>query len=335
MRIYSLILCFILLFAFGCEEEEFEPATVIFYPTLNLSYLEGELTVNDYDTVYLETSRLMEENSQVRIQVTGNAQYGVNYRTYPPELTEGEVIVEIPAGASQGFFVFYPMNDNVIIGADYEVSYSITGGSGSIKSASESSFNVVIKDDDRDPADCFPTAATEVIVAHDFENCPGDFEIPDGFIEEFVEGAKSDRGWGCRPFGRTGQAVQASAFGGASGIDDSWLIMDPFNAELYSAVELSFFMESFFDGDGEVHVWYSNNYVGSGDPRAEGNVWFEMANVTEQLPAAGSRGFVEITTAPCLIEGESVYIAFQFVGGTNNNSSSWTIDDLVLSGSLK
>lgn len=336
MKNFKYILLLPLLVAFSCADEEFEPATVAFYPTLNLQYSEGELTQNSFDTVFLETSRLMTERSQVRLNVTGNGEYGVNYTTYPPELTAGELVVEFEPGAAQSYFVFYPMNDGVIIGSDYEITYTLDNANGNIKSLAPNGFNVVIKDDDRDPSDCFPTVATDsTIVSHDFENCPGDFEIPEGFIEAFVDGAKSDRGWGCRPFGRTGSAVQASAFGGEAGIDNSWLIMDPFNADLFSEVELSFYIESFFEGDGEVHVWYSNNYVGSGDPRAEGNVWFEMINVQEQLPAAGSRGFNEIVTAPCFMEGENVYIAFQFVGGTNNNSSSWTIDDLELTGVKK
>jgi len=336
MRIFNILYIVVILAAvISCTDEEFERGTVAFYPELNLSYSEGDLTSLSFDTVYLETSYENNEASQVKLQITGNAEYGTNYTTFPPELTDGELVLTFEPGETQTYFVFYPKNDSVIVGSDYNVEYKIVNANGSLNSASSKPFTIVIADDDRDPSDCFPASTDSTIVSHDFENCPGDFEIPDGFIEEFVEGAKSDRGWGCRPFGRSGQAVQASAFGGADGIDNSWLIMDPFNADLFEQVVLSFYVESFFEGDGEVHVWYSNNYSGSGDPRAEGVTWLEMYNVQGELPEAGSGGFEQVTSAPCFMEGEEVYIAFQFVGGTNTASSSWTIDDLELTGLKK
>lgn len=338
MKIFNLFIAIgLIFFAISCEEEEFEPATVAFYPTLNLNYGEGQLTNSSFDTVFLELSRENTVTTQVKLDIMKtNAQYGLNYETYPPEFTEGELTLTFNPGETQTYFVFYPKNDSVIIGEDYEIVYQISNANGIVNSVSDNPLTITIRDDDRDPSDCFPTVATDsLIVEHDFSNCGEDFSIPDGFVEVFVEGTKSDRGWGCRPFGRTGSAVQASDFGGQAGVGDSWLVMDPFNADAFEQVVLRFYVESFFEGDGEIHVWYSNNYSGSGDPRAEGVVWLEMFNVQEQLPEAGSRGFNEIESAPCFMEGQEVYIAFQFVGGTNNNSSSWTIDDIELTGVKK
>ncbi|MEL6973579.1 MAG: choice-of-anchor J domain-containing protein, partial [Bacteroidota bacterium] len=51
--------------------------------------------------------------------------------------------------------------------------------------------------------------------SEDFENCTQDFGTPNGFIEAFAAGAKTDRGWGCRQEGvDDSRGVRASGFGG-------------------------------------------------------------------------------------------------------------------------
>lgn len=182
-----------------------------------------------------------------------------------------------------------------------------------------------------DPGNCNLTGTGTIIRSHDFEDCTDDFSTPAGFIEVVVAGSKTDRGWGCRADGtNNSRAVRASAFGGAAGTDNAWLVMDPFDASPYSEISLSFDVQSLFDGPGDLFVHYSTDYSGAGDPSSA--TWTRLENVDTQLPAKGSSQFVTVTTAPCNMSGTSVYIAFQYVGGTDSASSAWSIDNLELRG---
>ncbi|MBK6264116.1 choice-of-anchor J domain-containing protein [Marivirga sp. S37H4] len=163
----------------------------------------------------------------------------------------------------------------------------------------------------------------------DFEGCTADFATPAGFIEVF-ETAKTDRGWGCRSFGlEDSRAVQASAFGGEEGEDNTWLIIeDKFDFTGLSNVNFLFSAYSNFDGPGEVIVQYSTNYSGSGSPSAAS--WTAISQINSKMPAPGSKEWVAINEDVAELGGKSVYIAFQFVGANNGASSSWAIDNLAI-----
>lgn len=182
-----------------------------------------------------------------------------------------------------------------------------------------------------DAGNCALTGSGTVIVSHNFEGCSEDFSIPDGFIEENVPGSKTDRGWGCRADGTNdSRAVRASAFEGEDGFDNAWLIMDAFDATPYAEISLTFDVQSPFSGPGNLFVLYSNDYSGSGDPTNAS--WVQLENITSQLPAQGAGEFANVTTSPCDLSGNSVYIAFQYINGTSSSSSAWSIDNLELKG---
>ena len=227
----------------------------------------------------------------------------------------------IDAVGTTSFFAFQFVGGTNTSSISYDLDNinvaSTTGGSGG-------SF-------DTDAGDCDLTGAGTIIVSHDFEGCTADFSTPDGFIEEFVPGSKTDRGWGCRADGTSGsRAVRASAFGGEEGYDDAWLIMDAINANSYSEISLKFDVQSVFDGPGDLSVLYSSDYSGSGDP--SNATWIELDNVSDQLPAKGASEFATVTTSPCDLSGSSVYIAFRYYNGTSSASSAWSIDNLELRG---
>lgn len=167
----------------------------------------------------------------------------------------------------------------------------------------------------------------------DFENCTdaGDFNIPENWTEHNIAGTKTDRGWGCRSFGRDGSnGVQASAFGGEEGDDNAWLISaKPFDLTGVSSASLNFWVESFFDGPGSVTVKWSSNYSGTGDPTSA--TWTELTDANGNFPAGGSQVFTEVTGSLDAAAGEEVYIAFQYNGASDSGSSSWTLDDLTVS----
>ncbi|WP_462249118.1 choice-of-anchor J domain-containing protein [Ekhidna sp.] len=169
----------------------------------------------------------------------------------------------------------------------------------------------------------------------DFESCTvvGDFNIPSNWIEENVPGTKTDRGWGCRAFGRDGtSAPRASAFGGEDGEDDAWLISNgTIDLTSVTSATLVFWAESRFSGPGDLQVLWSTDYSGIGDPNSA--TWTQLTDVAAQLPAEGSEVFTEITSDMSDAAGSEVYLAFRYFGGTSGASVALTIDDLSLTGS--
>ncbi|MEQ9229100.1 MAG: choice-of-anchor J domain-containing protein, partial [Cyclobacteriaceae bacterium] len=168
----------------------------------------------------------------------------------------------------------------------------------------------------------------------DFESCTtvGDFNIPTNWTEAIVPGSKTDRGWGCRAFGRNGSnAPRASAFGGEDGTDDAWLISDgKFDLSAVSSATLVFWLESRFSGPGDLEVKWSTDYTGSGDPTAA--TWTTLSDVAAQYPADGSEVFTEITGDLSGAAGQKVFLAFRYFGGTSGASIALTIDDVSITG---
>ncbi|WP_370090523.1 choice-of-anchor J domain-containing protein [Ekhidna sp.] len=167
----------------------------------------------------------------------------------------------------------------------------------------------------------------------DFENCSeaGEYNMPENWIEELVPGFNTDRGWGCRPFGRSGNGVQASAHNGDAASDNAWMISaGRFDLSGLTSTTLEFYVESFFDGDGGIKLLWSEDYAGSGNP--ENATWTEVTDATSQFPASGSGGFVLVSTNLDAAIGKTIHIAFQYES-SSGNASSWTIDDLTFTGS--
>ncbi|MEM6644401.1 MAG: choice-of-anchor J domain-containing protein, partial [Bacteroidota bacterium] len=166
----------------------------------------------------------------------------------------------------------------------------------------------------------------------DFEACTDNFATPANWIEEFVPGSKTDRGWGCRQEGVDGsRAVRASAFGGEAGTDNAWLITaNKLDLTMESSAFLSFDIKSQFDGPGELVVQFSENYT-SGDPSLA--TWTELSEVAAQLPAKGTATYTSVSASLAQAVGKQVYIAFQYSGGMNDDSGSYEIDNVSFSSS--
>lgn len=163
----------------------------------------------------------------------------------------------------------------------------------------------------------------------DFENCiaAGEFNIPSNWMEENIPSSKTDRGWACRDFGRSGWGIYASAFGGEAGFDDAWLISNgTFDLTSVSSTSLEFYVESAFAGTGGLTLYWSADYAGTGDP--ECGTWTEVTHATSQFPDAGSGEFVMVSTHLDGAIGNNIFLAFQYESD-NDDSSSWIIDDLT------
>ncbi len=167
----------------------------------------------------------------------------------------------------------------------------------------------------------------------DFESCVtvGDFNIPTNWIEENVPGSKTDRGWGCRAFGRDGSsAPRASAFGGEEGTDNAWLITNgAIDLSSVTSATLVVWVEERFSGPGTLSLKYSSDYTGSGNPDAA--TWTEVSDFAGQLPST-AEVYTEITSDLSAAAGQQVYVAFQYNGGTSGASIAFGIDDLSITG---
>ena len=174
-------------------------------------------------------------------------------------------------------------------------------------------------------------SSDEYIFFDDFEGCAEDYATPSNFIEEFVAGSKTDRGWGCRSEGVDGsRGVRASAFGGEDGTDNAWLITaSKIDLSNVSTAYLSMYVGSDFDGEGELRAYWSIDYVGSGDPTTAS--WTELSDFTSQLPSKGTGDFSFVISDLSSAVGSEVYVALQYNLGTSSGSASFEIDNFMIS----
>ncbi len=319
----------------SCDNNIDEQISVTFGPVFYVSTIESNPQAS---VVTLNFSKPLYEDAQLKIGVNGNgANYGSDYTTNPPELVAGEIIVFANAGSSSVSFSVSPVdNDKFTNGA--KLNFSVAGLNGILKSYAGNDFTFEIIDDDIPP----------ILADMPFDGCT-EFQVPEPFFEEIVPGFKTDRGWGCRPFGLADtEGLQASAFGGEPGSDNAWLILNPNDIDLNAGGKLdistltSFYfkvwIESFFAGSGTIQMYYSFDYPGSGNP--EEYTWEVVAGFESQLPEAGSGGdagpdglFVPVfVSLNELIGKEKAFIAIQYEGGSSSSSSSWTLDDVQFLG---
>ncbi|MFT7234075.1 MAG: hypothetical protein ACI8TA_003304, partial [Cyclobacteriaceae bacterium] len=169
-----------------------------------------------------------------------------------------------------------------------------------------------------------------------FENCTtvGQFNLPENWIESFVAGSKTDRGWGCDTNDgvSSSSSIRASSFAGEVGTDNAWLISSKkFGLSNATTANLSFDIKSAFSGSGALKVLWSDNY-GSGDPTAA--TWTELTEAIPKLPTQGSSTYKNISVTLDGAVGKNVFLAFQFFGGTDASSASYDIDNLNVTGTV-
>lgn len=322
MKAYKYILSIsaVLFSALSCDEEGLKFSTT---PSIGFESTAGSVLESNASGIRIKLFTNTEVTESITATITlnnfQNLVYGVDFTT-EPALVDNTITLTIePDNELPSFFVF-----PTFIGTERLLNFQLTGITGDqiqLAQPAALSYLLTIKS-----LGC-PSDIQVVSVSHDFNSCTTDFVTPTGFIEEFEPGAKTDRGWGCRAFGRnTSRSVSASAFGGAAGEDRAWLIMNPVRIAANSNVNLHFWVYSNFSGPGSVSVKWSSDYAGSGNPLTA--TWTDLPTVTSAFPAAGSKSWTEINQAFTDICGENVYLAFYYAGGTNTASSSWDLDDL-------
>ncbi len=244
--------------------------------------------------------------------------YGVDYTT-EPAASSGQISLALTTGATEATIKYLGITKAVT--DSKTVLFQLEAGTNiALGQAFTQEFSLTL------------TATVPITISYNFNDCIEEFSVPSGFTEVIVPGFKTDRGWGCRSNGMEdgSRAPRASAFGGEEGEGNAWLVMNPINLSGYGQVNLSFYVNSFFDGPGQVVVQWSSDYDGSSDPT--GFTWNVLTDINAGFPAAGSNTWTNVNGAIIGITGTEFYLALQFVGGTSSSSSSWDIDNLILTG---
>lgn len=304
---------------FSCEDE-FEQATVTFYPTLEAIANEPNEGAEGVPvTISLKTSRTLADDSYVNIRIEGEgAGYGFSYTTNPPQLEPGIITLTVPAGESTASFTFTPQYDGIIEQNDYHYTFTIEGANNAIRSIGQKHFAMTVREGR--------------LRSFDFTACSG---IPTGFTEQIVpgDGIMTSSTWACTSFGfpdDTPNALEANAFGTtkSDGASNSYLVLDVINATTYSQFYIDFEVYSRFAGPGVIKLVYSTDYSGTGNPEAA--TWTELTDINSQYPDAGSRIWKHISGSLEAPDSNSLYFAIQFEGGTKSSSANWRIDNFEI-----
>lgn len=305
-------------FFLSCDSEDFEPATITFYPALAAEVDEpGEGITSPGITVALKTSRVLIEDSQVNIRIEGNgAGYGNSYTTSPPQLEPGILTLTIPRGSADASFTFTPKNDEVFEPTNYQYTFTLTESSNAIKSFGQKRFALAVKDN------------TAPFFEENFTTCPGS-----AFTERIASGVST---WGCSGFGypdeaQTNMCREANAYNkGGSGACNTYLVSQVIDGTAYNEIYINAQVYSRFAGNGGIAFKYSVNYDGVGNP--DEATWTNLDEINKNLPAAGSQQWKSVGELITNLPDGPVYIAIHHQGGSTTSSSSWRIDNFSIKG---
>ncbi|MCX2745763.1 hypothetical protein OO013_17910 [Mangrovivirga sp. M17] len=336
---------FLSLFAISfvaCEDESLkEQVTTTFGPEFNATIDESVGNNLNSKEVTVNFSRVIAGDAAINIDISSESIYGVNYITYPPMVEDGKLTLFAERGETSASFTVTSLHDEKYTGGN-NLKFSLDQFNGELKSQAGGSFNLYINDAD----------VPELLTTFTF-NEYGNFETPDfPFMVKTVPGFKTDRGWQTRAFFGFDETtgLQASAYGGNPGADNSWLILnlndvvkdsnsENINTSSLEALVLSMMIESYYDGSGELELKYSTDFDSEAE-NPEDFTWTTVESFSQNLPEKGSGsanapdGYWKKVTADLseAAGSETLYIAFHFYNASSANSVSYTIDNLEIRG---
>lgn len=320
-QIFSVVLAALAAFVLGCDSEE---SSFSITPSLGFTQREGSIAQSETSGTRIRFYSNVDITEPVMVQVAVNnvsgLTYGVDYTTDPAPVDNIITIPIDPEDEQPSFFVL-PIETGAEEASRIEFEIiSVEGNELELSQVATRQYTLNISGFEE---------VIPVALIFDFNTCSTDFATPVEFIEVF-EGAKTDRGWGCRAFGvGNSRAPRASAFGGAAGEDRAWMILkNPVAIASGADVTIDFQTYSAFAGPGVVSVKWSNDYAGSGDPLAA--TWTTLSSLDSQFPVANSKVWTNVKGTFTNISGSAVYIAFVWTGGTAASSTSYDIDDLKI-----
>jgi len=141
--------------------------------------------------------------------------------------------------------------------------------------------------------------------------------------------------WKNTVFGSTGRAVKVTAFGTSVALDTAWLITPAIALPAGATPKFSFSTAyQFALGPTTLHAFISTNYTAGADPN--GATWTQLttdANIAGNT-ATNNSGTWSSTVNTGLIDltsyaGQTVYIAFKYMGGTSPvRTTNFQVDDV-------
>jgi len=135
--------------------------------------------------------------------------------------------------------------------------------------------------------------------------------------------------WNCTTFGHSDEYAVRINGGSAEGVSEAnqdWLITNnPYNISSLSAPQLKYWMKRRFNGEVNLSIKVSTDYIGSGDPTLA--TWTELANVSS---IADSNAWVEGTAISLAsVASSNFYIAFVYTCG-ETGAIELSIDDIQI-----
>lgn len=173
-----------------------------------------------------------------------------------------------------------------------------------------------------------------------FEEYFSSLTSADNFLEFAFPGwsniaPNSNATWKNTVFGSTGKAVKVSAFGTSLPQDTAWLITPAISLPAGATPKFSFSTAyQFAVGPTTLHAFISANYTAGANPN--GATWTQLttdANVPGNTATNNSNtwsstvnsGLIDLTT----YAGQTVFIAFKYMGGTSPaRTTSFQVDDV-------
>lgn len=317
--IYSLAILLSLGALTSCEDDAPQHVVVTFAGPFGGKLVEGQSA--NFQVVF---SRPIINNSTILLKFNSDvAKYGTNFTTSPQAFVEGELRLDVPAGSTTASFSINTSDDNVISNG-YLLEVIVDELTGDFFSTVGTNLSLEISD---------PPTAT-----YTFDACSG--SIPSPFFGVNESGSNPFE-WGCTNFGNNfTSGVQYNCFSsGSSNLSDAWLMLDInaiqksdgsfiSNANLKSfSVQLG--VQSFYSGPGDIAMFYSQDYSGSGDPSAA--TWTEVTEFATLIPEDGSRVWTTVNVDVSGVAGSANgYVAIRHTGGAGGGADSWALDDFAV-----
>jgi hypothetical protein len=138
--------------------------------------------------------------------------------------------------------------------------------------------------------------------------------------------------WEARTYGGEKYAL-LSAFGSGEASMDTWLITPSFNFDITNNETMAFEYLSGYNNGQAVSVLISSDYDGSGTVSAVNTATWTDLEVS--LPDFATSGYPSTFSKSGAIDissfnGENVYIAFRYLGGSSGITSTYEIDNIKL-----
>lgn len=132
----------------------------------------------------------------------------------------------------------------------------------------------------------------------------------------------------------TSGTMSMNAYGDTEPISDQWLISSPIDLIPYHQPYMTFYTRERFSGS-TLSLYYSTDYIGSGDPSVA--TWMPIAfalDTSQNGFAFGPWIFSDFVALDDAIDS-SAYLAFRYYTADTDNAGEWLLKDIQIGGCVK